>query len=183
MHPPSWPHTPGDLQIHTHIFNHLGTWLTWNVTFTDSHIHTQTNTSLLKLKSNTRGLPLPLYEVGRREIVTVFQCDTFLHLRQRNKGHNNFPGRAFRFYNTHLPYFKTCFQFCSQAPVTFSVIWAFSDILLFLWLHALSLQTPTLSQAGLESVSMQQAGGPACHFFLFWSSSTAPHKSILHFSF
>lgn len=77
MHPPSWPHTPGDLQIHTHIFNHLGTWLTWNVTFTDSHIHTQTNASLLKLKSNTRGLSLPLYEVGRREIVT--QCFSVTH--------------------------------------------------------------------------------------------------------
>lgn len=150
---------------------------------TSTHPHTNKRFTF-KIQVKHQGAPFTLvWSRKKRNRHTVFQCDTFLHLRQRNKGHNNFPGRAFRFYNTHLPYFKTCFQFCSQAPVTFSVIWAFSDILLFLWLHALSLQTPTLSQAGLESVSMQQAGGPACHFFLFWSSSTAPHKSILHFSF
>lgn len=177
MHPPSWPHTPGDLQIHTHIFNHLVTWLTWNVTFTDSHIHAQTNASLLKLKSNTRGLPLPLYEVGRREIVT--QCFSVTHSYIWDKEIKvTIISQEERFASTTLTFhiLKPAFSFLLFGlSLTF---YCFFDYMLYhcrlpLWVRPVW----NLSACSRQVLTF------ACHFFLFWSCSTAPHKSILHFSF
>lgn len=102
-HPPSWPHTPGDLQIQTHTLTHSVAGCIYPVGFPQSNICIMhTNASLFKTQGKHKGAPFSLVRrKRRREIVTlptVFQCDTFLHVRQRNKGHNNFPGREFHFH-------------------------------------------------------------------------------------
>lgn len=145
-------------------------------------IHTSTHKCFtFKTQVKHKGAPFTLvWSRKKRNRHTVFQCDTFLHLRQRNKGHNNFPGRAFHFYNTHLPYFKTCFQLCSQAFLLFGLsvtFYCFFDYMLYhcrlpLWVRPvwnLSACSRQVVQPAISSCSeaVPQLHTRACSIFHF----------------